>query len=139
MSRALWVRFVAALLAVSILLAACGKDDSGGGSTAARGSASGATSETGTTGSATITMKNYRFHPNTITVSGPTELTLINEDPFAHTFTLDDLNFTFMPDDPSFTESIPGGDTVTITVDVPETVGWLCTLHPQMTGTIEVA
>ena len=88
--------------------AACGNDDSGGGGTAATGGASGATSdtgsttgatsETGTTGSATITMKSFRFHPNTITVSGPTELTLTNEDSVAHTFTLDDL---------SFTESIP--------------------------------
>lgn len=138
MSRTVRVRFVAGLLAVSILLAACGNDDSGGG-TATTGSASGAMSQTGTAGSVTITMKNFRFHPNRITVSGPTALTLINEDSFAHTFTLDDLSFTFMPDDPSFTESIPGADTVTITVDVPETVGWLCTIHPEMTGTIEVA
>ena len=129
MSRAVRVRFVAGLLAVSILLAACGNDDSGGG-TASTASASGAMSETGTAGSVTITMKNFRFHPNTITVSGPTALTLTNEDTVAHTFTLDDL---------SFTESIPGGDTVTVTVDVPETIGWLCTIHQQMTGTIEVA
>jgi plastocyanin len=118
------------MLAVSILLAACGNDDSGGGSMAATGSASGATSETVSTGSATITMKNFRFHPNTIMVSGPTALTLTNEDSVAHTFTLDGL---------SFTESIPRGDTVTVTVDVPKTIGWLCTIHPQMTGTIEVA
>jgi plastocyanin len=130
MPWAVWFRFVAGMLAVSILLAACGNDDSGGGSMAATGSASGATSETVSTGSATITMKNFRFHPNTIMVSGPTALTLTNEDSVAHTFTLDDL---------SFTESIPRGDTVTVTVDVPETIGWLCTIHPQMTGTIEVA
>jgi plastocyanin len=129
MSRAVRVRFVAGLLAVSILLAACGNDDSGS-RMATTGSASGAMSETGTAGSVTITMKNFQFHPNTITVSGPTALTLTNEDTVAHTFTLDDL---------SFTESIPRGDTVTVTVDVPETIGWLCTIHPQMTGTIEVA
>jgi plastocyanin len=126
----LWFRFVAGLLAVSILLAACGNDDSGGGSTAATGSGSGATNETGTTGSATITMKNFRFHPNTITVSGPTALTLTNEDSVAHTFTFVDF---------SFTESIPRGETVTVTVDVPETIDWLCTIHPKMTGTIVVA
>jgi plastocyanin len=130
MSRALWGRFVAGLLVVSIPLAACGNDESEGGGTAATGGASGAPSETDTTGSATITMKSFRFHPNTITVSGPTELTLTNEDSVAHTFTLDDL---------SFTESIPAGDTVTVTVDVPETIGWLCTIHPEMTGTIVVA
>ena len=141
MSRAVWGRFVAGLLAVSIPLAACGNDDSGStvstaatggasGATSETGSTTGATSQTGTSGSATITMKSFRFHPNTITVSGPTELTLTNEDSVAHTFTLDDL---------SFTESIPGGDTLTVTVDVPETIGWLCTIHPEMTGTIEVA
>lgn len=122
MPRAAWVRFVAGVLAVSILLAACGNDDSGGGSTVATGSASGAMNQTVSTGDATITMKNCRFHPNTIMVSGPTALTLTNEDSVAHTFTLDDL---------SFTESIPGGDTVTVTVDVPETIGWLCTIHQR--------
>ena len=71
------------------------------GATSETGSTTGAMSETGMAGSAKITMKSFRFHPNTITVSGPTELTLTNEDSGAHTFTLDDL---------SFTESIPGGD-----------------------------
>jgi len=143
MAGAKWVRFFAGMLAVSILLAACGSDDGEGGSTGATGGATGATSETGSTTGATsetgstgsgtaitITAKNSRFHPNTITVSGPTEVTITNEDSFAHTFTLDDL---------SFTESIPGGDTVTFSLDVPETIGWLCTIHPEMNGTIEVA
>ena len=102
---------------------------SASGATNETGSTAGAMSETGMAGRAKITMKNFRFHPNTITVSGPTALTLTNEDSVAHTFTLDDL---------SFTESIPGGDTVTVTVDVPATIGWLCTIHPEMTGTIEV-
>jgi hypothetical protein len=39
----------------------------------------------------------------------------------------------------SFTESIPRGDIVTFTLDVPQTIVWLCTIHPEMTGTIEVA
>jgi len=103
---------------------------SASGATNETGSTAGAMSETGMAGRAKITMKNFRFHPNTITVSGPTALTLTNEDSVAHTFTLDDL---------SFTESIPRGDTVTVTVNVPETIGWLCTIHPEMTGTIEVA
>ncbi|MGA9162489.1 MAG: cupredoxin domain-containing protein [Actinomycetota bacterium] len=69
------------------------------------------------------------FEPNTITVSGPTEITVTNNDSVTHTFTLDDN---------SASELLAGGATVTVSVDVSETTGFHCNIHPEMTGTIEV-
>ena len=109
------------------MLASCSSDDGGGGTTAATGT----TSETGTTGGrTTITIEDSAFDPNTITVSGPTEVTITNNDSVAHTFTLDDG---------SATELIAGGATVTVTVDVSSSTGFHCNIHPEMTGIIEVA
>ena len=108
------------LFAVSIVFAACSSDDG----------ATGTKSETGSTaGETTITIEGSAFDPNTITVSGPTEVTITNRDSFTHTFTLDDG---------SVSELIAGGDTAIVTIDVSETTGWVCNIHPEMTGTIEV-
>jgi plastocyanin len=116
---------LAALLTVSILLAAC-SDDGGGGTTASTGT----TNEL--VGGTTITIESTAsgFEPSTITVSGPTEVTVANDDSVTHTFTLDD---------DSVSELLAGGETVTVTVDVSETTSFLCNIHPEMTGTIEVA
>jgi len=69
------------LFAVSIVFAACSSDDG----------ATGTKSETGSTaGETTITIEGSVFDPNTITVSGPTEVTITINDSTTHTFTLDD-------------------------------------------------
>jgi plastocyanin len=57
-------------------------------------------------------------------------VTITNNDSATHTFTLDDG---------SVDETIAGGERVTVTVDVSETTGWVCSIHPGMTGTVEVA
>ena len=119
-----WIRFTGGLFAVVIVLAACNRDDGGGGSAAATGGLGDATGS-GTT----ITIEDSAFDPDTITVSGATEVTITNRDSFTHTFTLDDG---------SVSELIAGGERVTVTIDVSETTGWLCNIHPGMTGTIEV-
>ena len=136
MVKARWVRLVAGLFVLSLLVAACSSDD-GGGSTASTGGGAtaetggGATAETGGGGGgSTITIENFLFDPDTITVSGSTEVTLTNNDSAAHTFTADDG---------SFDVQIDPGATETVTVDVSQTTGFHCTFHPQMTGTVEVA
>ena len=127
MVKARWVRLVAGLFVLSLVVAACGGDDDGGGATATTG----ATGETaGGGGGASITIADFAFDPNTITVSGPTEVTITNDDDATHTFTLDD---------DSVDETIDAGATATVTVDVSQTTGFHCTIHPQMTGTVEVA
>lgn len=129
MVKARWVRLVAGLFVLSLVVAACGGDDDGGDTTGTTG-ATGATEETGSTGGTSITIADFAFDPSTITVSGPTDVTITNEDSSPHTFTADDG---------SFDVEIAAGGEETVTVDVSQTTGFHCTIHPQMTGTVDVA
>jgi len=131
MTKARWVRLVAGLFVLSLVVAACSSDDDGGGTTDTTGGATGTTAETGSSGGGTtITIAGFAFDPDTITVSGPTEVTITNNDSATHTFTLDDG---------SVDETIEPGATETVTVDVSASTGFHCNIHPQMTGQIEVA
>jgi plastocyanin len=137
MTKARWVRLVAGLFVLSLVVAACSSDDDGGGTTGTTGGATGTTggatgaTETGSGGGGTtITIAGFAFDPDTITVSGPTEVTITNNDSATHTFTLDDG---------SVDETIEPGATETVTVDVSASTGFHCNIHPQMTGQIEVA
>jgi plastocyanin len=133
MVKARWVRLVAGLFVLALLVAACSSDDNGGATASTGGStaATGSTAETGGGGGGTtITIANFAFDPNTITVSGPTEVTVTNNDSAAHTFTADDGSFDVQVD--------PGA-TETVTVDVSASTGFHCSFHPQMTGTVEVS
>ena len=126
MVKARWLRLLAGVFALSLLLAACGGDDDDGGETGGETAATGAT-ETG--GGTSIAIADFAFDPDTISVSGPTEITITNEDSAAHTFTLDDG---------SVDQEIAGGESATVTLDVSESTGCVCRFHPQMTGTVEV-
>jgi plastocyanin len=132
MTKAKWVRLVAGLFVLSLVVAACSSDDNGGGTTATTGGATHSTGSTAATGGGgtTITIAGFAFDPDTITVSGPTEVTVTNEDSATHTFTLDDG---------SVDETVDPGATVTVTVDVSAATGFHCNIHPQMTGQIEVS
>jgi plastocyanin len=132
MTKARWVRLVAGLFVLSLVVAACSSDDNGGGTTATTGGATGTTAATGGGGGGgtTITIAGFAFDPDTITLSGPTEVTVTNEDTTTHTFTLDDG---------SVDETVEPGATVTVTVDVSAATGFHCNIHPQMTGQIEVS
>jgi plastocyanin len=131
MTKARWVRLVAGLFVLSLVVAACSSDDDGGGTTDTTGGATGTTAETGSGGGGTtITIAGFAFDPDTITVSGPTEVTVTNDDSTTHTFTLDDG---------SVDETVEPGATETVTVDVSASTGFHCNIHPQMTGQIEVS
>lgn len=131
MTKARWVRLVAGLFVLSLVVAACSSDDGGGGTTDTTGGATGTTAETGSGGGGTtITIAGFAFDPDTITVSGPTEVTVTNDDSTTHTFTLDDG---------SVDETVEPGATETVTVDVSASTGFHCNIHPQMTGQIEVS
>jgi plastocyanin len=131
MTKARWVRLVAGLFVLSLVVAACSSDDEGGGTTGTTGGATGATQTgSGGGGGTTITIAGFAFDPDTITVSGPTEVTITNEDSATHTFTLDDG---------SVDQTVEPGATETVTVDVSASTGFHCNIHPQMTGQIEVS
>jgi plastocyanin len=131
MTKARWVRLVAGLFVLSLVVAACSSDDDGGGTTDTTGGATGTTAETGSSGGGTtITIAGFAFDPDTITVTGPTEVTVTNDDSTTHTFTLDDG---------SVDQTVEPGATETVTVDVSASTGFHCNIHPQMTGQIEVS
>jgi plastocyanin len=131
MTKARWVRLVAGLFVLSLVVAACSSDDDGGGTTDTTGGATGTTAETGSSGGGTtITIAGFAFDPDTITVSGPTEVTVTNDDSTTHTFTLDDG---------SVDQTVEPGATETVTIDVSASTGFHCNIHPQMTGQIEVS
>ena len=121
MRKARWVRLVAGLFVLSLVVAACSSDDDG---------ATGATETGSGGGGTTITIAGFAFDPDTITVSGPTEVTVTNDDSTTHTFTLDDG---------SVDQTVEPGATETVTVDVSASTGFHCNIHPQMTGQIEVS
>jgi plastocyanin len=126
-----WARLVAGLFAISLVLAACGGDDDGGENGGPTGeTANGETGENGAGGENEIIIQGFTFQPSTIEVSGATEITVTNEDSAPHTFTLEDE---------SIDESLDAGASVTVTIDVSESTGFFCRIHPQMTGTVEVA
>src|SRR5919106_1546461 len=87
-----WIRLVAVVFSLSLILAACGGDDEGNG---------GAT--------------------------GATDVTVTNEDSTPHTFTLEDESVDL---------ELAGGESGTATIDVTESTGFFCRIHPNMTGTV---
>jgi len=126
-----WMALIAGIFAMTLVLAACGGDDDGGdttGPTAATGETNGGGGGGG--GGTEIVIEGFAFNPSAITVSGPTEVTVTNNDTAPHTFTLDDGSVDL---------ALGAGETGTATVDVSETTGFICTIHPAMTGTVEVA
>jgi len=130
MRKSRWSGLLAGLFLLSVVLAACGGDDGGGGTTASDTGGGGATATGGGGGGATsITIKDFAFNPSTLTLSGPTDVTITNDDSASHTFTTDDGGID---------QEIGSGETVTVSVDVPDGTGFHCRFHPQMTGTINV-
>jgi plastocyanin len=126
---------LSAVLAIAIVFvaAACSSSSSSTASSTASSPAasSGGDAGGGATSKATITVADFAFDPSSVDVSaGKVTLTVTNDDSTAHTFTLDD--------DSSDT-SLPAGETQTIQLDLSQTVGWHCSIHPSMTGTLNVA
>ncbi len=119
---------IAALLAVTMSAGACSSDDGGDDATATETDA-----ESGdlAPGSAAIGIADLAFEPSEVTVApGETEVAITNADSTDHTFTLDDG---------SIDEEIAAGESVTVAVDIEETTGFHCEIHPSMTGTLQVA
>jgi plastocyanin len=95
---------------------------SGGGSSGGGAPAPGAESHT-------ITMVNSTFDPQVLQARVGDEVTWVNEDPVPHNVTGGPLNSGMMM----------GGDEFTTVLTEAGTIEYECTLHPGMTGTLEVA
>ena len=118
-------RAIAAVAAVglSVVAGACGSDDSDGGS-ADRPSAEGADN------AKVITIENFAFQPEPLTVAKGTVVRVVNRDDAPHTATADDDAFD--------TGELGQGDTAEITLSEPGEVAYHCDIHDYMRGVIRV-
>ncbi|MGZ4153113.1 MAG: cupredoxin domain-containing protein [Actinomycetota bacterium] len=125
------------VVVLAFVVTACSSSNNGnsGGSTGggvATSPAGGGGSNGGGGSTASITAQNFSFTPDSVNVSaGTVKLTVTNkESTTEHTFTLDDG---------SSSTNLDPGKTVTITLHLTTTVGWHCSIHPSMTGTLNVS
>ncbi|MFE9423705.1 cupredoxin domain-containing protein [Kitasatospora sp. NPDC006697] len=89
-------------------------------------------SPSGAASAGRITIKDFQFQPATLTVHPGQSVTVVNEDPTAHTVSADDKSFD--------TKAIEGGASATFTA--PSTPGshpYICSIHQYMHATLAVS
>ena len=129
---------------VLALGAGCGDDDedtgNAGGSAAATQESpapetTGETTETnddsGDSGEITIKMKDFAFDPQEVEGKVGQKITWVNEDDAPH-------NAVQQNGSELKTKTFERGGSDSVTLDKPGTIEYICTVHPQMTGTIKV-
>lgn len=124
----------ACLAATAAFGAGCGsssKKDSSTGAAPASTTA-GASGGTTTAGGPNVSMKDIKFNPQDVTVKVGQTITWKNNDPVAHTVTAKSG-----ADFDSGTVN-PGG-TYTFTAKKAGKIDYVCTIHPNQTGTITVS
>ena len=77
-----------------------------------------------------IEMLDFEFSPPSVTIATRGKITWINQGQAPHDATADDDSFA--------TGTIEPGKLKSETFKEPGTYSYICTIHPQMTGTIEV-
>lgn len=80
----------------------------------------------------TVTIKNFAFSPATLKVRAGTTVTWTNQDTDTHTVT------SAGSGGPLHSSSLAQHGTYTHTFTKPGAYAYLCTIHPFMTGTVEV-
>jgi plastocyanin len=117
-----WIAIGSALLALTLMSAAC----SSGGDESSSGTSDGGTADV------TLTVKDFAFDPATLEVSaGEHTITITNTGSHEHSFTLDD---------DSVSQDVEAGESATVAFDATETIGFHCEYHPdQMKGTLTVS
>ena len=112
------------IAALTLGLAACGGGDDGG--------AQGASDAACASGTVTIKMVDIKFDPESATAGVGQEVCWVNEDGIDHNVVANS-GATFKSD------LFGKGKTFSATADKPGTIDYECTIHPGMTGTIEVS
>jgi plastocyanin len=80
-----------------------------------------------------VVARDTQFVPRAITVPAGGSITWTNEDPIAHNVTKESG-----PGPDFASDTMMKGDTFTQKFDTPGTIDYVCTIHPQQTGTITV-
>ena len=134
MKRILGTGLLVALLAVTlVILAGCGGSSgtTGSGST---GGSSGSGSTGGSTGGssaseAAVTIQNFAFSPDSVTVNVGGTVTWTNKDSATH---------NVEGDGGISSGDMANGDTYSKTFDTAGTYSYKCAIHPSMTGEVVV-
>jgi plastocyanin len=77
-----------------------------------------------------VTIAGFAFDPGTVTIQAGDSVTWTNQDSVAHTATAGDGSFD--------TGSIANGASETVTFDTAGTFAYICSIHPQMAGSVVV-
>jgi len=77
-----------------------------------------------------VAIANFAFDPSTVTIQVGNVVTWTNQDSVAHTATASDGSFD--------TGQLANGAFETVTFNTAGTFPYICSIHPQMTGTIVV-
>ena len=113
----------ALLAALALAVASCGGGDDGGRQASSSGPCP--------SGAVTIRMADIKFDPDKATAKAGQKICWVNEDTFDHDAVAES--------GASFKSELFGkGETFTATVDKAGTVQYQCTIHPGMTGEIQV-
>jgi plastocyanin len=122
------VRALLAMTATAMLIAGCGGGDSGSATAQPSNSSSSSASGQSSTG---VTISDFKFMPNALTVQAGARVNVTNNDSTAHTATADDGH--------SFdTGTVGQGSSKTISVTKPGTYPYHCSIHAFMHGKLIV-
>ena len=121
---------------LALVAAGCGDDDDDDGGGSAATTEQPAKKPSGTGGAAAVVkvdMKNTTFVPMDVKVKVGGTIKWTNSDPFAHTVT------KASGPGPKFdSKSVDGGGTFQQKFESPGKIDYVCTIHPNQTGTITV-
>jgi plastocyanin len=92
--------------------------------------AAGGTPAAAATQDQAVTIKDFAFSPQVLTIPVGTTVTWTNEDTTQHTVVAKDKAFA--------SDILAQGDTFSFTFDTPGTFDYICSLHPNMTAQVVV-
>jgi len=121
-----WMHLLGAVVALSLLAAACGGDET---PPAGDGGSPSESASTGGDGS-DLTIVDFGFSPTELSVTEGQTISITNTGDVSHTFTTDD---------DAIDQTISPGETVDVTLTGVASGGFHCRFHSQMTGTLTVA
>jgi plastocyanin len=79
----------------------------------------------------TVSIQDFFFEPDQLTVAPGTTVTWVNDGQTPHTSTADDGTWD--------SGTLQPGESFSFTFDEPGTYSYLCEIHPEMTGTVNVS
>jgi len=128
------------LIVLAFGLAACGGDGGGGGDQSATDTATATTSEPSggnaaapsgdAVRAAKVEIVDFAYDPDPVTIEGGGKVIWINRDAQPHTATAEGGSFD--------TGVLEEGKLKSETFKEPGTYNYVCSIHPQMHGTVEV-